>query len=289
MTMDIVKLNRNYLLTITTPDGTELTIKPPFTMEMDITRNTLTSANVCQIRLYNLSKKNRDLIHFNAYNTSLFNKIVVNAGYGNNLGNIFAGNVSRAWSVREGTNFITQIECYDGGFAYVNGQVDMSFPVGTPLKLVILSLMQQLPNVQLGAVGNFDGVLKRSNTYSGNPAQILFEITGGAFYIDNGKAYALKNNEFNAGQPVVLVNDATGLLGTPRLEETKAIFEMIFEPSLNVGSLVVVNSTTFPAVNGTYSITAVKHRGIISESVSGNLVTQGEFFYSKNLTPVVGN
>lgn len=282
------KFGRNYLLTMTVPNGPKITIKPPFTLEMDITRNTLTSANVCQIRLYNLAEETRNLIHFNSSNVLLFNSIALNAGYGTNLASVFSGNVSRAWSVREGSNFITQIECYDGGFAYVNGVVDVTFPAGTPIKAVILALMNQLPNVQLGAIGEFDGILMRSNTYSGNPAQILYEITGGAFYIDNGKSYALRNNEFNAGVPVIIVDDSTGLLGTPVLEQTLARFEMIFEPSLNVGSLIALNTSTFPELNGAYSVTAIKHRGIISEVVSGDLITTGEFFYLKNLIPVLG-
>lgn len=281
------KLGRNYVLIIQTVSGKVLTIKPPFTLEMDITRNTLSGANVCQVRLYNLSKKSRDLIHFNAYNQSLFNSIILNAGYGNNLNNVFTGNVSRAWSVREGTNFITQIECYDGGFAFVNGEVNLTFPAGTPIKLIIETLISQLPNVTLGAVGDFQGTLTRSNTYQGNPAQILYELTGGAFFVDNGKGYALKINEYNAQTPIISVNASTGLLNTPVLEETTARFEMLFEPSLRVDSLASLQSDTFPALNGIRKITAVKHRGIISPVVSGDLTTVGEFFYSKQFVPVL--
>lgn len=288
------KLGRNYRLSMQTPDNGLLTanqllvIEPPFTLEMDITRHTLGSANVCQIRLYNLAEKTRNLIHFNGFNQSLFNTINLEAGYGDQLATVFNGNVSRAWSVREGVNFITQIECYDGGFALVNGQVNISFPAGTPVKVVIATLMAALPNITIGAIGNFDSVLLRGNTYAGNPAEILNEITGGAFYIDAGKAYALKNNEYNALIPVTVIDDSTGLLNTPILEETMARFEMIFEPTLNVGSLVLLATTTFPLLNGTYSITGVKHRGIISPVVSGDLITTGEFFYSQVPIPVEG-
>lgn len=289
-----VKLGRNYKLTMQTPDNdtefanTQLVVEPPFTLEMDITRHTLGSANVCQIRLYNLAEETRNLIHFNGFNLDLFNTINLEAGYGNNLATIFNGNVSRAWSVREGVNFITQIECYDGGFALVNGVINTSFPALTPLRVVIATLMGALPNIKIGAIGNFDSVLTRANTYSGNPAEILTEITGGAFFIDNGKAYALKNNEYNATVPAILVDESTGLLNTPVQEETMGRFEMLFEPTLNVGSLVLLATETFPLLDGTYTITGVKHRGIISPVVSGDLITTGEFFYSQEPIPVVG-
>lgn len=289
----MMKLGRNYELSIETISGATLTITLPFTIEIDITRNTLSSANVCQIRLYNLSELNRNQIFFNAFNQSKFRAILLKAGYGENLSTIFTGNISQAWSVREGVNFITQIECYDGGFAFVNGNVDIPFPAGTPIKTVITTLMAQLPGVSVGAVGNFTGVLNRGNTYSGNPAQILFELTGGAFFIDNGKAYALQSDEFlpqiggtAQGQPVILVNDETGLLGTPVLEQSIVRFEMLFEPSINVGRLISLVSSTNPSLNGIYKVTAVKHRGMISGTVAGAMITTCEFINAKENIPV---
>lgn len=292
-----VKLGRNYELFIETDSGPGLFIGPPFTIEFDITRQTLASANVCQIRLYNLSEVNRNQIYFNALDQSNYRQIILKAGYGKNLNVIFTGNISAAWSVREGTNFISTIECYDGGFAFVNGTVNIPFVAGTPLKIVIETLIASLKpmGIDRGAVGNFLGVLSRGNTYSGNPAQILFELTGGAFFIDNGKAYALQSDEYvlptglsDLSEPVVIINDSTGLLNTPTLQQTVARFEMLFEPSLNCGRLVVVASLTFPKLNGAYKITAVKHRGIISEVVSGSLTTIGEFQNNKISIPVVG-
>ena len=85
------------------------------------------------------------------------------------------------------------------------------------------------------------GVLTQSRTYSGNIAHILTEESGGAFFIDAGKAYLLKNEEHVvATLPAIVVNASTGLLNTPVLEETMGRFEMIFEPTLNIGTLVTV-------------------------------------------------
>lgn len=284
----MIKFGRNYTIIIFNEDGSQLTIEPPFTLELDLTRKTLGSCNICQLRIYNLAKATRDLIRFNAYNQTNFKQIIVQAGYGTkNLPTIFSGNIQRAWSVREGVNYITQIECYDGGFASVNANVEISFPAGTPIQIVINTLMQNIPHVTVGAVGAFQGILSRGNTFSGNPIQLLFELTGGAFFIDNGKAYALKTPEYIADIPVLHVDSSTGLLNTPVVEETTARFEMIFEPSMFLGSLALVNSETFPQLNGLYKINGVKHKGIISEVVSGDLITTGEFFYSETLTPVI--
>lgn len=284
------KLGRNYSLTISgTNFPLPLVISLPFTIEFDITRNTLTSANVCQIRLYNLSPKNRNLLRRNVTGYSYpYESIVLRAGYGNNLPIVFSGNVSQAWSVREGVNFITQIECFDGGFAFTNGQTNLTVPIGTPTKIVIGNLIQTLPDVSLGAIGNYTGVARRGNTYTGNTASILKELTGGGFFIDNGVGNALQNNEYSLGAgPPLLINAAAGLLNTPILEQTIVKFDMIFEPQLVPGNSVVLISATDANFNGTYKITSVKHRGMVSQTVCGDAITTGEFFFNKILTPVV--
>lgn len=283
------KFGRNYQCFIETASGSTLEVTLPFTIEFDITRNTLSSANVCQVRLYNLSPVNRNQIHYNAFSQGPMRAILLKAGYGDTLSTIFNGNITRAWSVREGVNFITQIECYDGGFAFVNGTVDISFPAETPWQVVIETIAGYLPDVKLGTVGNFPGSLSRGNTFSGNPAQILFEITGGAVFVDNGKVNILASDEYiQQFDTVATINAATGLLDTPILEETVARFRMLFEPSLNVGYLVNVDSSTNPIFNRTYKITAVKHRGMISGVVAGEVITEGEFYYSAALDGVVG-
>lgn len=282
------KWGRNYELSIQTEDGGTLEIGLPFTLELDITRNTLTSANVCQLRLHNLAPLDRNQIRFNVSNYGQFRAVQLKAGYGDNLPVIFSGNISSAWSIREGVNFISQIECYDGGFAFNTGRVNTSFPKGTPRTSVIRGLAAQgLPQTKVGAVGeSYSGTLTRGNTFSGPTMQILGEYTGGGAFIDGGVFNALGTDEYLVSPGGIVVVDASsGLLGTPVLEQTIVRFNMLFEPSLNVGTQILLDSNTGESFNGAYKVTAVKHRGVISGAVSGSVITTGEFFYSKQLTP----
>ncbi len=283
------KFGRNYQLQVQTQSGDTLTIGMPFTIEFDITRNTLSSANVCQVRLYNLSPVNRNQIRFNASDYGQFRAIRLRAGYGDDLPEIFSGNISQAWSVREGVNFISQIECYDGGFAYNTGRVDTSLPAGTPQQTVIRHLASTgLPNVKVGTIGVYPGALTRGNTYSGSTMNVLGEMTGGGAFIDRGVFNALGTNEYIADiSTTLIINAKSGLLGTPVLEETIVRFDMLFEPSLNTGRLILLDSLTGDAFNGLYKVIGIKHRGMISAAVCGSVITTGEFFYSKTLTPAL--
>lgn len=296
--MGLTKFGRNYILLVELQNGSVLTIQPPFTIEFDITRNILTSANVCSIRIYNLSQINRNQIEFNIYNQGSFRFVQLIAGYGNNLAVIFHGNITQAWSVREGVNFITQIECYDGGYAYNNAIFNYSFPAGTSNQTIIETLVETLGTYQIqkGAIGEYPGQTNRSKTYSGPTTQILSELTGGGFFIDNSFAHCLGNNECIQGS-IPIVNSESGLLGTPVREQNILTFDILFEPGIQAGQYIQLQSTTGAisttqtpnqGINGFYKITSVKHRGMISEAVCGDVITTLGMFSTENLKIIPG-
>jgi hypothetical protein len=278
------KFDRNYELLIQKRDGQTLKIERPFTVEFDIHRNSLSSANVCQIRIYNLAPDTRNQIRKDQFDYGDQRLISFRAGYGKKLSLAFSGNITQAWSVREGVNMITQIECFDGGFAYVNAITDQQYPSGTPQASIIDSLATSLgqTGVQIGAIGTYEGQISRGNSYSGNTMNILGEITGGGAFIDNRTIHCLNDDEALAGE-IQVINAASGLLGTPILEQQYINLDMLFEPSLKVAQLVKIESATEERFNGTHKVLSIKHRGIISEVVSGSAITSlgllpGAFF-----------
>lgn len=283
-----VKFGRSYVLEIETQNGEILTIKPPFTVEFDITRNTLTSANVCSIRIYNISKNNQNQIRKDVTDTWDVRTITFSAGYGANLPVVFSGNISQAWSVREGVNFITQIESFDGGFAFATGQTNITFPAGTAFQTIIQTLAASLPDLTVGAIGSFPGNLSRGNAYVGNTIDILRQLTGGAVFIDNGKVNILNDSDVLAGE-LLIINASSGLLGTPIREQTIINFDMLFEPRLTVGQMVQLQSTTAAnnIQNQVYKIISLKHRGMISNAVCGDAITSvGMFYGTEALTEI---
>lgn len=282
------KLGRNYSLDIAVQLGEGLTIALPFTIEFDITRTTLSSANVAQIRVYNLSLNNRKKIYKNPMDFDQFKHITLKAGYGKNIPIVFDGDIREASSVREGVNFITQIDCFDAGFAFVNGVADIAFPEGFAFKDVIRTIAStSLPNVSVGAIGSFPGALVRGNTYNGNAADQLRQITGGGFFVDNGKFYAMGDSEAIQGEIEVITSDS-GLLGTPRRYETYLTFDMLFEPRLTVGQKILLDSSTGSNFNGEYKVVSLHHKGMISDAVCGPAITTVGLFYGTESLTMIG-
>jgi hypothetical protein len=293
------KLDRNYFLNIELADNSILQIFLPFTIEFNIIRKNLGGINNCNIRIYNLSPKNRNLIRYDMSDYSTIRNLKLYAGYGTNLPVIFIGNISQAWSFREGTDFITTIECYDGGDGFINGLIPgtAGFPAGTPLQSIYKKLMSYMPNTTFGAIGpsfiyekGTSSLLKTSRytSYTGNAGDVLRNLTGNAFFIDNGQTYILADHECISGN-VALINNQSGLLDTPLRENSIVTVNMIFEPGIIIGQFIELNSSTFQElnsasynqnnnVNGYYKVTSMTHKALISPAVCGDAITTLEFF-----------
>jgi hypothetical protein len=283
------KFGRTYQLTIQ-PDAAAaaiagnvnaepIVVSLPYTIEFDITRNILSKANVCQIRIYNLGllKRNQLRLDRTNYGNKAFRGVILKAGYGLNPSVIFAGNITQASSKREtGGNFITTIECYVGGSAYINARTDRTYISGTPYQTIIQDMVTSLNayGIGVGAVGLWPGTVLRDTTFSGNTVELLRRLTGGGFFIDQAKANCLNNNEYIQNlNTITTISSDSGLLGTPQLEANIISFDMIFEPRLDAGQYVNLVSSTANNFNGYYKCISVKHRGMISAAVCGSVIT----------------
>ncbi len=83
-----------------------------FTADIDTSSKTSGSkGNSATIKIYNLSEESRGIVE------NVNNYVVLNAGYesdGDNLPIIFSGQVQKAFSKRQGSDFVTTLICKDG-------------------------------------------------------------------------------------------------------------------------------------------------------------------------------
>lgn len=267
------KFDRNYKFFYEDDEGITHEVDPPFTLEFDIKRSTYSSANESSIRIYNLSSLNRqrirkDLLAPPTRTASLY------AGYGTTIPLIFTGKITQAWSVREGVDWISEIDCFDGGLAFQQAFFNQSIPGGTPTKDAFFGIISTLGKygVKQGYIGNYTGTYNKDTPYCGSTIEIIRELTGGGFYIDNGAANCLPKNEVLPTQQLIL--DATaGLIGTPVRERYDVRVDFIFEPRVTPGQQVTLQSFLDASFNGPYKVMALHHRGTISGAVCGDAVT----------------
>lgn len=293
----LTKFQRNYELDVVGNDGQLHTFTYPLTLEFLVKRNVLASANSGNFKVYNLGQTTRNIIYKDQFSPNLsFRSLIVKAGYGvgttTTLPIIFQGNVMMAQSYRleKSVNFITEIDGYDYAWVMTNAKSNRNYPAGTVTQAKIINdlvgdLQVTVPkdptnqgvSLGVGAISpQFNVIYNQNVAIVGNTWDNLQKITNNQCYIDNGNVYCLfENDVFNGGLSVI--NSQTGLLGTPRKQDRLIIMELLFEPRLQVGQQVQIQSTSlaqYPnANNGIFKIVGIEHRGIISGAVGGECKT----------------
>lgn len=281
------KFGRIYDMRISTPGGENIAISLPFSLDIDITRAAMPTANVGQFKIYNLPEEVRNKIRFDISSISERQEVALKAGYKsihknlNDLPLIFRGSIKYAFSERSGMNWITTIECYDGGFAIANSKINASFIAGEKYTANVEKVLATFGNVKIGHISQKlvppDKKITRGHPVDAKTFDYLNENFSNKWFIDNGVVNIIGDDEAFVGV-YKTVNADTGLLGTPIRQESLIDFKMLFEPRLLIGQAINLQSVTDPAFNGTYKLITIKHRGTISPVTCGELITSCRVF-----------
>ena len=295
-----------------TPGDKELIIRPFFTINFTIDRGVYASINKMSIDIYNLEKETREKIYYDGIlHAAVEKRIILYAGYSNadfsrfnepvitknikssinGLPLVFCGRFTRAYSYRQGSNFITHIEAFD---LPQKNEVDISteFEAGATEKDILYYLADQMgvarENVIIGK--EFKFVLKRKKTFNNIKsweavedlvnsvnAQIKQQQGDNAalfrLYYDYPYLIVLRDDKY-LENGYVYISSETGLLSTPIREGAKITFKTLFEPAFRAGGYVKLNSrTTQTGISGILKVIGFKHQGTISPVVSETLTT----------------
>jgi hypothetical protein len=250
-----------------------VTIALPFTLEFTVTRQSLGSAQTAVFKIKNLKEETRNLLYHDQYTPQIFRAVQFRAGYGTFKPLVFNGTLKKAYSYRTGVDFITELECYDGGFQMVNGFTSLTNAAGETAADVIIRLSKTLPKITAQPiVGSWPVASSRGEVLFGNTWDIILDKSEGKANIDNGQVKVLRDNEVIQGE-IPLINSDSGLLGSPKRTNKKIEFDIVFEPRVTLGQVVQLESQTNRIFNGTYKVMGFEHTGIISPSVGGQCKT----------------
>ena len=252
-------------------------IKDPLTCEFSIERNANSSLNNATFKIYNLSKTNSNQLTQNRYSAANLNgtrkKVIFKAGY-DELSVCFVGSILEAYPYRSGTELITFINAQDGGSESYTTFSNTTLSAGTTFIEGFKTLAKGM-GLEIGTIGETVGEHKRGKALIGNNFSLLSKDFKDEFFIDLGKINKLKVNEYiksKNGKPLA-INSQTGLLGTPILQGTRLVVDMIFEPRVSIGIIVDIKSDINPKFDGQYKVIGISHNGIISEASSGEART----------------
>lgn len=184
-----------------------------FSIEKTLTE----TLNTSTVRIYNLSESSRKMVE------TPNNALILKAGYAQDQGpiTIFVGVVRRALTVREGPDWVTELELDDGLIAYRDTKLTTTFKPGTKAVDVLNFVAEQfgLPVRRLPDVIAFK-IYPNGFSSVGRVRDAMSKVCN---YL--GLEWSIQNQEIqiiNKGgataRTAIVISPTTGMLGSPEME-----------------------------------------------------------------------
>lgn len=273
-----MKFLRSYEIRITTPDGYSITIKPPITCQLEVEQSVKgSSLSNASVTLTNLAPNTRDRLGKDKFTKVDYWQIIILAGYGKTLIEVFRGNIQEGCSYKEKTEWRTKLECYDGAYQVQNGFMSETFTKDTTMKDAITQSIKNMPQLLAGVLGSpaSEEAPARGRVVIGNPYNEIQKMTDGQAFIADETLYVLADNEVMPGEVFVL--SAEGNKTTPKRRDGYLEVDRIFSPELKVGRIAELQSL-IEKYNGQYKIFGVKHSATFSQAEAGDATTTVSLF-----------
>jgi hypothetical protein len=250
------RFNRDFLIQVDLRTG-RYQFKPPMRIAFDCQKSVGGGLNKLTLKIYNLIESKR-LELLKDPEDPQYIPFIFKAGYEGSLLNLFKGNIHTARTERSGTDFITTIEVLDGGYDTLNSFTSTTV---TSNETAINSLLNDMPHTSRGRITSLPALI-RPKVLVGNSTRLIEDHLqdGESFFIDDERLYILRDNEV-VGSFIPVVSPETGLINTPERSMKQITFETMLNPSIKIGNLVDLKSSTAPHLNGKYKVESISYKG----------------------------
>lgn len=241
----------------------------PLRITFDIQKNNKGTPNKAAFSVYNLSPQSRGAIGKGTL-------VTFAAGYGDLVGNLFLGVVQKTSSDRAGADIITKLECGDGEPALTKTKLNRSFPPGTTVAQIFQACAEAMSVATAANPSGMNAGIALgipSSVYArGFKAEGAVKDTMNYICLTHGLHWSIQNGALDivprgshAGVEAVVLNQESGLIGIPSLNEKQMTFSALLNPGIAPNRLVKIESQE-ERLSGFFKINAAKYNGDTHES-----------------------
>ena len=235
----------------------------PLRVDFKVEKTIQSSPNKATVEIYNVKNETRSAMQENGA------VCIIEAGYVENFGQIFKGQLEYSNTVNNGTDWITSFQSSDGAVARRTSRINETFAPGSQIKAVLKSVAQSL-RVEMGNASEaFDGgdfrkgitEFTKGVTLSGKSADILDKLTkttGLEWSIQDGQLQVLKSGK-TVERETEIVSVGSGMIGSPELGEKNQLkVTSLMRATFYPGQKIKISSKQF---DGYFKIHSLTHRG----------------------------
>jgi len=254
--------------------GTELS---EYRINFKIDKSLVGFPNLANIKIYNAPENVKKLLKQG-------DKIELYAGYENNIGLIFKGEVININSTYKKPDFIFEIYAGDAHKALTSSKINKTLKAGATTETIFNTLIDSLHGVSKGLTEGIKNCtykkisILKAIILSGGVKEFLDKISdtcGFDYAVDDGVISTVaKNKALNMGNPF-LISQNTGMLGSPEQTEIGMNATTLLNHSFKLGhafkidsisSTLNVGNLMFRKVkkysnNALYRINSISHSG----------------------------
>ncbi len=252
-----LRYDRKYRLRVGIRDS-ELEFLSPFRIAFECDKSIRGSLNKLTVKIFNLSEGSRRDLAKDTEDSSIDIPLKLDIGYGEKLENIFTGTVLTGYSERKGPEFITTLECLDGGFDLYNSFTSKSV-IGKDA--AVKEIVKDFTKTTAGKITQ-QNKLVRPKVLVGNSIELISEQLNEdeTYFIDSEKLYIIKGNEVISSF-VPVVSSETGLINQPQRANQIVTFSTMLNPAIRIGGLSDLRSETAKHLNAIYRVETIKYIG----------------------------
>ncbi|MBD8159240.1 hypothetical protein IFU23_14135 [Pantoea agglomerans] len=254
----IKQYGRQYILTI--GNSKESIQINNLRVAFSITHTHDKTPNKATLRVWNLNPSHRHQV-----TGGEFKQVALAVGYGalENCRVLYAGQITKPAVIREGLDFILELTCDDGATAYRDAFVNVTLAAGSTHEDVIAHCTGEMTGITPGNIGlPADVTFTRAKVCYGPARHVMTQVAdhhGADWMIQNGELHVLHPDYCLPGEGALL-NEASGMLGSPKPTDRGLEVSCLLRPEITVGSLVRVESIVAD-YGGDYKAVAVKSDG----------------------------
>jgi hypothetical protein len=221
---------RAYDLTIIPTDGESRVIKQ-LRVNFEITKSIISFPNLCRLTIYNPNNDTLSALQ------KKYTKIVLNAGYKGDLRLLFKGEIRNVFQAKSGTDRVITIYAGDGERDWQNATFNKTFTENVTISSAIEEVLKSFKDVAIGVINGLPQIADklRGQTLSGSSKDILDVFAdeyGFNWNIQDGEVIITPVESPLEGDDAVLVNSATGMIGSPTITEVGADVTTLLNPRM---------------------------------------------------------
>lgn len=242
------------------PKGEEGTKIIALKVFFEIEKTSESNSNTAKIIIYNLNEDHRGLLQ-NEENLS----IILEVGYGDELNQLFIGDITKVLIEKSGNVWVTTIQAGDGDQGLKEATLDRSYKAGTSLKVVIDDAIESIKNTGEVVTGTIKGlkdeISQHGFSVSGLAKSVIDDITK-----KQDLEWSIQDNEIgilpideDTGEEAIVLTPDTGLIGSPIHREKGIEFtSLIISVKIRPGRVVNIKSRD---VSGFFKLRKVVYIG----------------------------